>query len=252
MLLGYIKADKLSDGTKARLCERFQDVGLARRNAAAASTASAPAASAAPSASCMEPVASSQSAGAAAAAGPNAGTQAGMDADVADSKPGCSYTAEDLREWRSLADCLSMFEYSEKGLRNVVERLRYYKHALGDEHVYRVFKVRGRKGPAKLPVILLGARMAWLGGVAMLSGKVASRLPPCSYGALVWTAHGTGLAAPIFSDPSAWASSSVPHLYYRLHVIACCCYAAPNNAHSPSLLPCPRAWPPAAASTTTS
>lgn len=177
VLLGYIKADKLSDGTKARLCERFQDVGLARRNAAASTaSAPAPAASAAPSASCKGPAASSQSAGAA-AAGPSSGTQAGMEADagVADSEPSCSYTEEDVREWRSLADCLSMFEYSEKGLRNVVERLRYYKHALGDEHVYRVFKVRTHQGHASHT-----ARKSWavLCGVALGQGDVAPRLSP--------------------------------------------------------------------------
>ncbi|GFR52248.1 hypothetical protein Agub_g14782, partial [Astrephomene gubernaculifera] len=120
-LLSYIKVDKLADSLKGRLCERFENVvcefasgaGDAASEASGGSAAAAvapPAPTAAPSAASYETV---------------------------------------VREWRSLADCLALLPYSEKGLRNSMERLRCYKHALGDEHVYKVFKgmaEHGRKG----------------------------------------------------------------------------------------------------------
>lgn len=45
------------------------------------------------------------------------------------------------RQWRALASFLSQLGYSEKGLRGIVDRLPRYKHALGVDEVYQVFKV---------------------------------------------------------------------------------------------------------------
>ncbi|EFJ48856.1 hypothetical protein VOLCADRAFT_104588 [Volvox carteri f. nagariensis] len=113
-LLGYVKADKLADKLKERLCERFQNVVCEFATSAQAPAMSAEAGDTAPSG------------GIGAVAGPT-------------SSSGNSYDAV-VREWRFLADCIALIPYSEKGLHTYMESLRCYKHALGDEHVYQVFK----------------------------------------------------------------------------------------------------------------
>ncbi|KXZ51609.1 hypothetical protein GPECTOR_12g573 [Gonium pectorale] len=106
-LLGYIKADKLADSLKVRICERFENVVCEFQAAATAE-------------------------GAASATGSSGGLYSVYEAVV--------------REWRGLAVCLDMLPYSEKGLRSVMETFRRYKHALGDKHVYDVFKDMAKHG----------------------------------------------------------------------------------------------------------
>jgi condensin complex subunit 1 len=111
-LLGYVKADKLADSLKARLCERFQNVVCEFAGGTLA--------------------------------GPAGAAPAPADQGGAPAPAGCAggSSYEDvLREWRSLADCIALIPYSEKGMRICMELMRCYKHALGDEHVYQVFKV---------------------------------------------------------------------------------------------------------------
>ncbi|GLI59397.1 hypothetical protein VaNZ11_001278 [Volvox africanus] len=121
-LLGYVKADKLADKLKERLCERFQNVvyEMAASGQASAIPADAEDRSAAPPIPASVP-------------GPG----------------GKSSYKDVVREWRSLADCIALIPYSEKGLRACMELLPCYKHALGDEHVFNVYKgiaEHGRRG----------------------------------------------------------------------------------------------------------
>ncbi|GIL77384.1 hypothetical protein Vretifemale_6845 [Volvox reticuliferus] len=120
-LLGYIKADKLADKLKERLCERFQNVVCESTTSILSSAAPA-----------------------------GAETPATPIAPASVPGHGERSTYKDVvREWRSLADCIALIPYSEKGLRACMECMRCYKHALGDEHVYNVFKGiadHGRRG----------------------------------------------------------------------------------------------------------
>ncbi|PNH04576.1 Condensin complex subunit 1 [Tetrabaena socialis] len=124
-LLGYVKAEKLAESLKIRLCERFENV-----------VHEAPGAAAAPPAAPAGGAAEGGAQGSTPEVGAAGGTQGG---GAAGAGAGCA-EAGAVREWRSLADCLSWLAYSEKGLRAVMERLRCFKHALGDERVCRVFK----------------------------------------------------------------------------------------------------------------
>ncbi|GLC56581.1 hypothetical protein PLESTB_001123300 [Pleodorina starrii] len=121
-LLSYVKVDKLADSLKTRLCERFENVVCEFATNAAVPPPADAAAAAAPEAG----------------AGPGPGGVRGS-----------SSYEEVVREWRSLADCIALIPYSEKGLRNCMEHFKCYKHVLGDEHVYQVFKglaEHGRRG----------------------------------------------------------------------------------------------------------
>lgn len=116
--------------------------------AAAPSTASQPAPSAAsqPAPSASQPaasVAAATSTGTAGGAAAESGA-AGAAAPEGASAVGCTavHMEAAVREWRGIAACLDMVPYSEKGLRMIIERFKCYKHTLGDEQVYKVFKVR--------------------------------------------------------------------------------------------------------------
>ncbi|PNW77344.1 hypothetical protein CHLRE_10g432500v5 [Chlamydomonas reinhardtii] len=158
-LLGYIKLDKLTEQIKVRLVERMENVVVGTPTAAAAaaapSTASQPAPSAAsqPAPSASQPaasVAAATSTGTAGGAAAESGA-AGAAAPEGASAVGCTavHMEAAVREWRGIAACLDMVPYSEKGLRMIIERFKCYKHTLGDEQVYKVFKgiaEHGRKG----------------------------------------------------------------------------------------------------------
>ncbi|KAG2488008.1 hypothetical protein HYH03_013445 [Edaphochlamys debaryana] len=170
-LLGYIKSDKLADPLKERLCERFANVvcegpyvpppplpqpepepSSAATGAAGAADAGAAAAAASASATqaatLAGPTASAMTAQTAATqpAASQAQTQA-------QAQPAAAWTAAGheaaVREWRCLAECLCLLDFSEKGMGHIIKRLKHYKHALGDEGVYLKFKglaAHGRKG----------------------------------------------------------------------------------------------------------
>ncbi|KAG2433029.1 hypothetical protein HXX76_008756 [Chlamydomonas incerta] len=156
-LLGYIKQDKLTEQIKVRLVERMENVVVGTPTAAAAAAAPSDA-QPAPSTAASQPAASaSQPAASAAAMSTGAGEAADSAAagtaasDGGGSGGGCSaaHMEAAVREWRGIAACLDMVPYSEKGLRMIMERFKCYKHTLGDEQVYRIFKgiaEHGRKG----------------------------------------------------------------------------------------------------------
>ncbi|KAF5843603.1 hypothetical protein DUNSADRAFT_12866 [Dunaliella salina] len=54
-----------------------------------------------------------------------------------------------VEEWRALATVLKGMGHSEKGLRAIMERRRCYKHALGDEQVFKVFWAIAEEGRKK-------------------------------------------------------------------------------------------------------
>lgn len=113
--------DKLADKLKERLCERFQNVVCDFRSSAPTALTSTEAGDV------------SLSTG--------DGTGPVPYVNNSSTHNSCSFV-EVVREWRSLADCIALMPYSEKGLHICMENMRFYKHALGDNHVYQVFKVR--------------------------------------------------------------------------------------------------------------
>ncbi len=67
-------------------------------------------------------------------------------------------TTDDVRQWRKLAYCLSLCNFSEKGVKRIAESFKCFGNTLGDETVHSYFQVPPR---ARVCVAPASARMAF-------------------------------------------------------------------------------------------